>query len=72
MCDRPRLLNPFHHHPTILPFPQQLVSDIMSDRLTIISRPGGFLRLEIVGRYWQVYPPLPDFRLREAEGIDRT
>jgi len=26
-------------------------SNIMSDRLTIISRPGGFLRLEIVGRY---------------------
>jgi hypothetical protein len=26
-------------------------SNIMSDRLTIISRPGGFLKLEIVGRY---------------------
>lgn len=27
MCDRPRLLNPLDHHPTILPFPQQLVSE---------------------------------------------
>jgi len=34
---------------------------IMSDRLTIISRSGGFLRWSIMGRYWQVYPPLPDF-----------
>ena len=59
MCDRPRLLNPVHHHPTILPFPQQLVSDIMSDRLTIISRPGGFLRLSIIGRYcWLTRPYL--------------
>ena len=33
---------------------------IMSYRLTIISRSGGFLRLEIVGKYWQVYPPLPE------------
>ena len=27
MCDRPILLNPLHHHPTILPFPQQLASE---------------------------------------------
>jgi len=27
MCDRPRLLNPLHPHPTILSFPQQLVSE---------------------------------------------
>jgi len=27
MCDRPRLLNPLDHHPTILSFPQQLVSE---------------------------------------------
>ena len=31
----------------------------MSDRLTIISRPGGFLRLEIAGRYcWRTLPYL--------------
>jgi hypothetical protein len=27
VCDRANLLNPLHHHPTILPFPQQLVSE---------------------------------------------
>ena len=27
MCDRPRLLNPVDHHPTIFSFPQQLVSE---------------------------------------------
>ena len=28
-------------------------TNIMSDRLTIVSRPGGFLRLSIIGRYYR-------------------
>ena len=36
-----------------------LIRNIMSDRLTIISRPGGFLRWSIVGRYcWLTGPYL--------------
>jgi hypothetical protein len=40
MCDRPRLLNPLHHHPTILPFPQQLVSEnpLCSERWDRLQR----------------------------------
>ena len=40
MCDRPRLLNPLHHHPTILPLPQQLVSEnpLCSERWDRLQR----------------------------------
>ena len=47
----------------------------MSDRLTIISRQGGFLRLEIVGRYcWRTLPYLisGEAKRRESTGHDIT
>ena len=43
--------------------------------MTIISRPGGFLRLEIVGRYcWRTLPYLisGEAKRRESTGHDMT
>ena len=55
--------------------PLESLTNIMSDRLTIISRPGGFLRLEIVGRYcWRTLPYLisGEAKRRESTGHDIT
>ncbi len=50
MCDRPRLLNPLAHHPTILPFPQQLASEnpLRSERSDELDRSGTLLEFQLL------------------------